>query len=101
MPRRGNNIRKRQDGRWEGRILLLDNSGEKKYKSIYAHTYKDLKKKMSSYNLNHHSVSKEVAVEKIANDWLENKRISVKLSTYTKYKNIYYNHIHESIGKNS
>ncbi|XOQ44477.1 MAG: MORN repeat protein [Clostridium sp.] len=41
MPRRGENIYKRKDGRWEGRVLNYDG----KYKYVYAKTYKEVKEK--------------------------------------------------------
>lgn len=42
MPKRGENIRKRKDGRWEARTL----SEEGKYQSIYAKSYTELKQKL-------------------------------------------------------
>lgn len=39
MPRRGENVYKRKDGRWEGRILKPDG----KYRYVYAKTYKEVK----------------------------------------------------------
>ena len=50
MPKRGENIYKRKDGRWEGRIKGMDfsvNGG--KYKSIYGKTYKEVRKKMNEF----------------------------------------------------
>lgn len=41
MPRRGENIYKRKDGRWEGRILI--SSGN--YKYVYGKSYKEVKEK--------------------------------------------------------
>jgi integrase len=41
MPRRGENIYKRKDGRWEGRVL----SPEGKYQYVYSGTYKEVKEK--------------------------------------------------------
>ncbi|WMJ85145.1 tyrosine-type recombinase/integrase [Oscillospiraceae bacterium LTW-04] len=41
MPRRGENIYKRKDGRWEGRVLAPDG----KYRYTYAKTYKEVKTK--------------------------------------------------------
>ena len=40
MSRRGENIFKRKDGRWEGRYICgrLEN-GHAKYRSVYAHSY--------------------------------------------------------------
>ena len=46
MARRGENIRKRKDGRWEGRIKLSKTSdGKIIYKYIYAKTYTEVKEK--------------------------------------------------------
>ena len=49
MPRRGENIRKRKDGRWEGRYIKGYDSakGKAKYASIYGKTYSEVKKKMN------------------------------------------------------
>lgn len=36
MPKQGNNIRKRKDGRWEGRYKVgVLPSGQTKYRSVY------------------------------------------------------------------
>uniref|UniRef100_UPI000A6D0AD0 hypothetical protein n=1 Tax=Clostridium sp. NkU-1 TaxID=1095009 RepID=UPI000A6D0AD0 len=45
MPRRGENIYKRKDGRWEGRSLKLDG----KYRYFYSRTYKGVKEKMKNF----------------------------------------------------
>ena len=45
MARRGENIRKRSDGRWEGRYLIHIN-GSKKYRSVYAPSYNEVKQKL-------------------------------------------------------
>lgn len=42
MPRRGENIYKRKDGRWEGRSLKSDGT----YRYFYSRTYKGVKEKM-------------------------------------------------------
>lgn len=44
MSRKGENIYKRKDGRWEGRIRKPDG----KYHSIYAKTYREVREKMKS-----------------------------------------------------
>jgi len=44
MPRRGENVYKRKDGRWEGRILKPDG----KYRYVYAKTYKVVKEKQKN-----------------------------------------------------
>jgi integrase len=45
MPRRGENVYKRKDGRWEGRILKPDG----KYQYVYAKTYKEVREKKKNY----------------------------------------------------
>ena len=47
MARRGENIHKRKDGRWEARYIMnysLD--GKAKYKSVYGATYTEVKEKL-------------------------------------------------------
>lgn len=47
MPKRGENIRKRKDGRWEGRYkrqTMLN--GKTQYGSVYGKTYKEVKEKL-------------------------------------------------------
>jgi len=47
MSRRGENIRKRADGRWEARFSMTDPvTGKRKSKSVYAKTYADVKKRL-------------------------------------------------------
>lgn len=42
MPRKGENIYKRKDGRWEGRYKV----GTAKYRSIYGKTYQEVRAKL-------------------------------------------------------
>ena len=46
MSRRGDNIRKRADGRWEGRYRMVLENGEKRYRSIYGKSYGEVKEKL-------------------------------------------------------
>lgn len=47
MSRRGDNIRKRKDGRWEGRyISMRDLNGKAIYRSVYGKTYNEVKEKL-------------------------------------------------------
>ena len=48
MPRRGENIRKRKDGRWEGRYIQGYDTGtnKAKYISVYGKTYSEVRKKL-------------------------------------------------------
>ena len=46
MPRTGENIYKRKDGRWEARYANGVNAkGQKTYASVYADSYREVKKK--------------------------------------------------------
>ena len=45
MPRKGENIYKRKDGRWEGRYKV----GTTKYRSIYGKTYQEVKEKLLAF----------------------------------------------------
>lgn len=101
MPRRGENIYKRKDGRWEGRYKDgYDVNGKIIYKSIYAHSYSEIKEKLRQHILNPNPPKHE---DKLLSDyalqWLESVKISRKISTYNKYKTIYLLHIKSVIGE--
>ncbi len=107
MARTGENIYKRKDGRWEGRcIVAYDESGKAKYKYVYAKTYKAVKNKLYSVlsqrnaeiSIPNISSSKR-KFESILDEWLSRKRISVKESTYIRYKNSIENHIKPRLGR--
>ena len=52
MSRRGENIYKRKDGRWEGRIIIGRKlNGKAEYRSIYDKSYLGLKNKIKSEKL--------------------------------------------------
>lgn len=45
MPRKGENIYKRKDGRWEARYIHHYENGKAKYKSVYGFSYAEAKAK--------------------------------------------------------
>ena len=50
MPRRGENIYKRKDGRWEGRYIVdRKPDGGALYRSVYGTTYADVRQKLAVY----------------------------------------------------
>ena len=50
MPKRGENIRKRKDGRWEARpIDYYRQDGKAHHKSIYAQSYAEVKQKVKLF----------------------------------------------------
>lgn len=102
MPRRGENIYKRKDGRWEARYVKeVSVDGSKKYGSVYAKTYNEVKTKqklfLSPEALKQNSV--KFSISDIMYEWLENNKNQVKISTYQKYKSTIENHIIPELGK--
>lgn len=90
MARRGENIHKRKDGRWEARIIEGYRNGKSKYRSIYGKTYTEVKAKreeaLTKLSLNPAPSAKKLAsFDFIASDWLHSVRSTVKESTYTRY----------------
>lgn len=79
MARKGENIRKRKDGRWEGRYHVIEN-GISKTKSVYARSYRDVKVKLLEKQtlsitqekrpVTSLSISQELILDKIATEWL-------------------------------
>ena len=50
MPRKGENIYKRKDGRWEGRYKVgFNDFGTAKYRSVYGKTYQEVKLKLAKF----------------------------------------------------
>lgn len=112
MPRKGENIRKRNDGRWEGRYFTTDyRSGKKQYHSLYAHSYKEVKEKLlliknsilnseeavSSYE-NTNAFSSEKTFGEITALWLSDIQKKKKYSTFAKYDSIYSKHLFQELG---
>ena len=99
MPRRGENIYKRKDGRWEGRFIKQrDENNKPKYASVYAHSYKEVKQKLKIAKLTAIQNNSCVEIKQYAIEWLSNIHPKVKQSTYVKYANIVNNHILPSLG---
>lgn len=90
MSRKGENIYKRKDGRWEARYIHHYENGKAKYRYLYGESYKEVKAKRQAElsmpeNKKVPSI-KEIAVfEDISDLWLRSKKNNVKESTYTRY----------------
>ena len=94
MPRRGENIRKRADGRWEGRYKCIAPASEKGvyYKSVYGKSYNEVKQKLllicrETHNDASISTLKHTFSECMSM-WLDNLSQKCKYSTYIKYRYI-------------
>lgn len=88
MARKGENIYKRKDGRWEGRyISSYDNAGKAKYSYVYAKTYSEVKRKLSSVKVGsiisnpekNKQDTRTLAI--LSMEWLNEKKLVIKAYT--------------------
>lgn len=92
MPRTGENIYKRKDGRWEGRYIRERENGKAKYGAVYAKSYREVREKLNEARKV--SGKKEMLsleglkVTDIGMQWLSEAAISLKQSSVNKYEDI-------------
>lgn len=102
MPRRGECIYKRKDGRWEARYVKeITADGRKKYGSIYAHSYRIVKEKqrqMLQILPEQHGYADGLCVSDMMYRWLAHIHNRVKPSTLQKYESLTHNHILPELG---
>lgn len=101
MPRKGENIYKRKDGRWEGRYIKSRTpAGKANYGYVYAKTYREVKAKLidkSLAQISSATVSPEVSTdlfEYVAMEWFNSITPQVKESTSNKYWNLLNSYIY-------
>ena len=90
MARHGENIRKRKDGRWEGRYIKgRDRTGKAVQGYVYAPTYAEVKEKLirckaeaSFYMLK----GDDPTFEEVANAWIGSMKPGIKESTFAHYR---------------
>lgn len=104
MPRKGENIYKRKDGRWEGRYLKCTPEGRHCYGYVYAATYRDAREKLRRAAVLWESVVPQVQTEPLllctmARRWQDSLAGQVKESTFVKYHGILQNHILPALGQ--
>lgn len=106
MPRTGENIYKRKDGRWEGRYIKARTwDGKAQYGYLYAKTYKEVKKKLCEAILKNEN--KEISnknetkklFEDVAENWLHLIQVQIKASTYIRYRNLLNTYIYPHFSK--
>lgn len=99
MPKKGENIYKRKDGRWEGRYQTgLDEYGKVKLGYIYGQTYKEVKQKLYTAKTTFNTLEKRktysfILFNDFAMQWLQHHKVKIKQSTYVKYNTIIERHI--------
>lgn len=102
MPRVGQNIYKRKDGRWEGRYIRDRVNGRAKYGSVYAASYRDVKMKLDKIRREmeqrHMSVNRAGKVSELCWCWLSEASADLKESSIVKYEDMLRCHILPSFG---
>ena len=97
MARKGENIRHRKDGRWEGRYRIWDMEKSCRVtKSVYAKTYAEIKEKLAAAktaakntpdmlcSVSNSGCPADVDMVQIASEWLLRVREDKKYSTFVK-----------------
>lgn len=102
MAKRGLNIHKRNDGRWEGRYKTgVYSNGKTKYASVYAISYTEAKRKLVAA-MTEEAVLQNKPAEKRFREilylWLCNNRLRQKGSTEYKYRTMIEKHIEPELG---
>lgn len=105
MGRHGENIRKRQDGRWEARLLLAHGAdGRAKYRYFYAKSYSEVRQKRNCFQqtlLQNQGMDtvRDCLFGQLLDEWLSSIRSGVKESTYAKYVFNIEKHIRPVLGE--
>lgn len=101
MPKRGENIRKRKDNRWEARYIKgRDETGKAKYASVYGKTYAEVKQKLmiACNEENQATQKRNICLSELLSLWMKYNHIKHKGSTETKYQFMIDTHINPVIG---
>lgn len=103
MSRKGENIYKRKDGRWEGRYLKRTPDGKSRYGYVYAATYRDVKARLQKaaalWEMNpQREKSDSLLLSAVARRWEETIAQQVKESTFVKYHTIIEKHLLPALG---
>lgn len=91
MPKRGENIYKRKDGRWEGRIKGAEYlTGKQKYRSVYGKTYGEVKRKLEKARQEVRSTDGRccIKMKEAVEIWYADKKGYWKESTYASYRQV-------------
>lgn len=104
MPRRGENIRRRKDGRWEARYKKgVNSAGRTVYGSVYGKSYREVKTKQLEKMQN--TTKTTIAMDKgypyfreVLSLWIEDSRVRLKGATECRYRNLIDEHIMPELG---
>ena len=105
MARRGENIRQRQDGRWEGRYIKgRAPDGRARYASVYAKGYLEVKAKLAAVKSatekkKPSTAGRDMTLREALALWLEHHRQKLRPQTYDKYIRMVEAHLTDGIGR--
>lgn len=101
MSRKGENIYKRKDGRWEGRYLKHCPDGPR-YGYVYARSYREVKQRLrdasAQWAARPAAAEDSMLLRDVAARWEQSLRHRVKDSTLVKYQGILRNHLLPHLG---
>lgn len=100
MPRRGENIRKRKDGRWEGRYKAKNiYADECRYVSVYGKTYAEVKAKLKTAQESPIvRTSTALLFQDLLSLWIHSRRSQLKETTVNRYEFLIQRHILPELG---
>lgn len=104
MPRRGNNIYHRKDGRWEGRFVKGRTQSRTLFGYVYGRTYGETRNKrmqaIQEWKLQENTLSKyRASLNGISVGWLRSIRVRTKESTVAKYEEYLQYYVLPAFGK--
>lgn len=104
MSKRGENIYKRKDGRWEGRYIKERSAdGKARYAYVYGKSYADAKQKLLDRRItqaqNIDCSPSHIKYGDILRNWIAMSRIHIKESTYSRYVHLANAHILPYLGE--
>ena len=102
MARKGENIYKRKDGRWEGRYIVgRKPNGQAKYASVYGKGYLEVKEKLDKRKGDRFRSlpSCQLTVKLMLEMWLSMRVTDIKESSYQRYITLIEKHILPYLGK--
>lgn len=104
MAKRGENIRKRKDGRWEGRYPKGKKEGKYITGSVFGKTYYEAKEKLIQAKANlsdkeRHNDILRYSFAKLAEEWLDSVKPTLKKSSISKYQNVLDKHLLPEFGE--
>lgn len=102
VPRRGENIYKRKDGRWEGRYKKPEIvAGKYTYASVYGKSYTEVKEKLLRKREENRSRQQQkcmMTLGQLMDLWLKDRESRVKASSFARYRALAEKHIRPLLG---